>query len=93
VTPEEKIGEGVRTALESVGIGVSQVEITDYRPAVFGNHVARVETTDGMIRAIFDRQYELDLLDSRIAPERAPEIKRALAAEFSAAIRAGLEST
>lgn len=86
---EETIAQCVRRALESIGIGVSHVEVRDYSPEAFGNHVARVETAEGTIVAIFDRQYELDL-DSRIATERAPEIKAALTAELRAAVQAGL---
>lgn len=90
MSAEETIAQCVRRALESVGIGVSHVEVTDYRPEAFGNHVARVETAEGTIVAIFDRQYELDVLESRIAPERAHEIKSALTAEFGSASRVGL---
>ena len=87
---EEKIGDGIRRALERVGIVVTHVEVTDYSPKLFGNHVAHARTKEGAVEVIFDRCYELDLLESRIAPELGPATKRALAREFSAAIRASL---
>lgn len=90
MTPEQKIANGIRTALASCGINVSQLKVTDYSPKVFGNHVARVETSTGAVQIVFDRQYELDFQSSGIDPERKPEIIAALTREFSAAIRAGL---
>lgn len=90
MTPEERIASGIRKALASCGIEASWVKVTDYDPQVFGNHVAHVETTTGVVQIIFDRQYELNFLESGIASEREPEIKAALSREFSAAIDAGL---
>jgi hypothetical protein len=90
VTPEVRLATGIQKALASAGIEATQVKVTAYDPHAFGNHIAHVETTSGAIEVVFDRQYELDLMESGIAPARAPDITAALSHEFSALINAGL---
>jgi hypothetical protein len=82
VNAEDRIANCIRAALESKGVNVLKVVVSDYDPASFGDHFARVETSDGTILVIHDRQYEVNLMDSRIAPQRIPEIKRSLTAKF-----------
>jgi len=54
------------------------VQISEYSPQVFGNHIADVQTDDGLIQVVFDRQYEVNLLDSGIPPQRIAELQEAL---------------
>lgn len=90
MTDEQKLALCIRAALMSVGIAAGPVAVAAFSREHFGNHLADVETPEGAIRVIFDRQYEVDLLDSRIAPERVPDMVRALTHEFRAAVAAGL---
>ena len=75
---EQRLSDQIRRGLSRVGIHASRVQISEYSPQVFGNHIADVQTDDGLIQVVFDRQYEVNLLDSGIPPQRIAELQEAL---------------
>ena len=58
------------------------VRITDYSERHFGNHIANVTTDDGNIRVIFDKKYEVELLESAIPIRRSFKLQRMLDEEW-----------
>jgi len=75
---EQRLSNRIRRGLSRVGIHASQVQISEYSPQVFGNHIADVRTDHGLIQVVFDRQYEVNALDSDIPPRRIAELQEAL---------------
>lgn len=50
----------LRVALQSVGLEVRGLEVTDYSPDFFGNLVAYADTSVGKLKITYDRNFYVE---------------------------------